>query len=90
MSKLTIAGLLSWLFGLLLLGFQGISTLMDEEADWDNMTILDVVEPQYLEWVDKIPVNIVQNGVDYIISMPLFVLLFCVGTIAFIINAFTE
>lgn len=90
MSKYTIAGLLSWLSGLLLLGFQGISTLMDEEAAWDNLNLLDVVEPQYLEWTTRIPMEMAQNVMNYIVAMPLFALLFCVGTVAFIINAFLE
>ena len=90
MSKFTITGLLSWLLGLLLLGFQGISTLMNEEASWDNLNLTDIVEPQYLEWVSQLPADFLKNMANYIISMPLFALLFCVGTIAFIINAFVE
>ena len=90
MSKFTITGLLSWLLGLLLLGFQGISTLMNEEAGWDNMNITDVVDPQYLNWINQLPAAFLKNSAHYIVSMPLFVLLFCVGTLAFIINAFVE
>ncbi len=90
MSKFTWAGLLSWLGGFLLLGFQGISTLMDDDGKWKSMNILDIVEPEYLEWADRIPWSIGQNAVNYLLSMPLFALLFCVGTLAFIINAFLE
>ncbi|MBU0993564.1 MAG: hypothetical protein KJ737_13795 [Proteobacteria bacterium] len=90
MSKFTLAGLLSWLGGFLLLGFQSISTLMSVEGKWKSMNLKDVVDAQYLTWVDGITWDMLTKMVDYVLTMPLFVLLFCVGTILFIVNAFFE
>ena len=90
MSKFTLAGIVSWLGGLLLLGFQSISTLMAIEGKWKQINIVDVVDPQYLSWVDDISSEMITNAVNYIVNMPLFVLLFCLGTLFFIINAFFE
>lgn len=89
MSKLTITGLICWLLGLLILGFQGISQLMHEGTNWKNLMLTDFIEPDYLEWITQVPI-FAQNALNYLLHMPLFVLLFCVGTLAFIINAFVE
>ena len=90
MSKFTLAGIVSWLVGLLLLGFQSISTLMTVEGKWKQLNIVDVVDPQYLSWMDDISSEMIANAMNYIVNMPLFVVLFCLGTLFFIINAFFE
>lgn len=90
MSKFTLAGIASWLGGLLLLGFQSISTLMTVEGKWKQLDIVDVVAPQYLSWIDDISYEMIAKALDYIVNMPIFVVLFCLGTLFFIINAFFE
>ena len=90
MSKFTLAGIVSWLGGLLLLGFQSISSLMSVEEKWKQLNIVDVVDPQYLSWMDDISSEMIAKAVDYVVNMPLFVLFFCLGTLFFIINAFFE
>ncbi|MCP4689597.1 MAG: hypothetical protein GY859_16205 [Desulfobacterales bacterium] len=91
MNKLTILGVISCLGALLLLGFQAIATLMKTEGKgWDNLSITDIANPDYLMWVGDIPWALLHQAVQYIITMPLFLLLFCIGGIFFIINAFTK
>jgi hypothetical protein len=96
MSKLTIAGIASWLFSGILLGFQTIQTLMDPAATslkkqkftLKGFAIVDLLEPKYLEWIEKISWASIQNAVTYLVNMPLFILLFCLGIIFFLLNAF--
>ncbi len=98
MSKFTIAGLLSCLAGGLILGFQAISTLMEPSASsitngksaWKNLTLADSIGQEYFEWINTISLASIQNIADYIVNMPLFILLFCIGILCFLINAFTS
>ena len=90
MSKFTIAGLVSWISSALLLGFQAISLFMGSEGgnSWKNLSLVDVVKESYLHWVDNIPWVHVQQAVDYVVHMPLYLLLFCFGFLCFLFNAF--
>ena len=97
MSKLTIAGLVSCLASVITLGFQAISTLMDpsassitnEKTAWKSLTLANSIGQEYFEWINTISWTSIQSGADYIVNMPLFILLFCIGILCFLINAFT-
>jgi len=86
-SKFTILGLLSWLCGFLLLGFQGISSLMGTEGTWQSMTLLDVAEPEHLAWIERLPFGVLRRSADYLTEMPLFLLLFCLGVLFLVLGA---
>ncbi len=95
MSKCVILGLISWLGGLVLLGFQAIFTFMDPSATslttktvWKKISIVDIIDIKYFDWINSISWVSIQNAANYIITMPLFILLFCLGILFFIINAF--
>ena len=98
MSKFTIAGLVSCLASGIILGFQAISTLMDPSASsitngktvWKNLTLVDSIGQEYFEWINTISLASIQSIADYIVNMPLFILLFCIGILCFLINAFTS
>lgn len=86
MSKFTMGGLLSFLGGLLLLGFQAISTLMDMEGVWKSLSLVDIFDEAHFLWIDGISWGIVRASADYVVTMPLFVLLFCLGVLFFMIS----
>jgi hypothetical protein len=90
MSKLTIIGFVAWLCGGLILGFQAISSLMgaEDEMVWKSLTLVDVVGKNYFEWIKTLPWVILQQTVTYVVNMPLYLLLFCVGILCFLVNAF--
>lgn len=90
MSKLTIVGLAAWLGGGLILGFQAISSLMGtgDKMVWKSLTLVEVVGKNYFAWIETISWVIIQQAVSYIVNMPLYLLLFCVGGICFAVNAF--
>ncbi len=98
MSKFTIAGLVSCLASAIILGFQTISTLMDPSAAsitkgktaWNNLTLADSIGPEYFEWIDTISWTSIQSIANYIVDMPLYILLLCIGILCFVINAFTS
>ena len=89
MSKLTIAGLVSWFIGGLLFGFQAIDSLIRSQGNmvWKNLALMDVIDKSYFDWITGIPEGIVHNIAQYIVAMPLYILLFCVGILFFILNS---
>jgi len=90
MSKFTILGLVAWFCGGLILGFQAISSLMGtgDKTVWKSLTLVDVVGKNYFDWIETISWVTIQQAVSYIVNMPLFLLLFCIGIICFAVNAF--
>lgn len=98
MSKLTIAGLVSLLASGVILGFQTISSLMDPSATsiakgktvWKSLSLADSIGPEYFEWIDSITWTSIQSIANYIVDMPLYLLLLCIGILCFVINAFTS
>ena len=90
MSKFTITGLVAWVLGALLLGFQALSLFMGtaERAVWKNLALVDVAKENYLNWINDIPWVSVQQAVNYVVNIPLYLLLFCFGILCFLINAF--
>ncbi len=89
MSKLTIAGLVSWFIGGLLFGFQAIESLVRTggDMDWKNMILMDVIGKSHFDWIAGMSEGIIQNFSQYIVTMPLYILLFCVGILFFILNS---
>lgn len=90
MSKLTIVGILSWIVSVVLLGFQAISVAMGREEGWDNISLVDALGEAQFAWVDGIGMAFIQKPVLYLVGMPLFLLLFCLGLLFFIINTFVK
>jgi len=88
MSKLSAAGVVSWLIAGLLLGFQAISTLMQigDEYVWERLALVDIFGKNNLKWIEGISYTSIQSAADYIVAMPLYLLLFAVGALFFVIN----
>jgi hypothetical protein len=89
MSKLTIAGLVSWFIGGLLFGFQVLKGVVGTGGDmvWENLILLDVIGKSHFDWIAGMPDGIVHNIAQYIVTMPLYLLLFCIGILFFILNS---
>jgi hypothetical protein len=90
MSKLTIVGLLTTLSGLVVLGFQAISSLMGTEEVWKSLSLRDVLDNGQLGWIDQVALFGVDRGLDYLVSMPLFVLLVGSGAILLLVAGFVS
>ena len=88
MNKFTIAGIVAFLGGGVLLGFQAISTLMETEgAAWKQISLLDIFDASRFGWIDTLSWALLRQTADYLVSMPLFLLLFGIGVLAFLLNA---
>ncbi len=90
MSKFKMFGVLSWVTSFILLLFQGISLVTKTNTEWENLALVDILEENAFTWIDGISWTMLQNGLNYLVTMPLFMLLICIGLICFIISAFFE
>jgi hypothetical protein len=92
MSKFTIAGLVSWLVGGLIFAFQAIGGLVSSGGDlvWKKMTLMDVISKGRLDWIAGMPDGIAHNVTQYIVTMPLSLLLFCIGILFLILGQLTS
>lgn len=87
MSKIYILAGALCLGGLLIIGFQAISSMMTPgDIVWESITIASSVEPEYLEWVDKISYGFLQSAVAYLIETPLYIIMLTIGVVLFIIG----
>lgn len=92
MSKFTLAGLVSWFISGLLLGFQVLEPLVSSggEVAWKNLTLIDVIGKSQLNWINEMSEGTIHYIVQYVISMPIYLLLFCLGILFIILGRFTS
>jgi len=91
MNTFTLIGLILLLLGGCILGFQAISSMMTAgEITWKTMNLVDVTSPQTLEWVNGISIQLIQKGLKYIVTMPLYLLSFATGVVMLIIGGFVS
>ncbi|MEA3279138.1 MAG: hypothetical protein U9Q38_00865 [Thermodesulfobacteriota bacterium] len=91
MSKCYIVGGLLCIGGLLLVGFQAISSVMTpDEIVWKSLNLAGIVDAEYLKWIDSISWYNIQKIIKYIVTMPLYILLFCVGGLFLVIGGFVD
>ncbi len=88
MSKWNILGGLCLAVSAVLLLFQVIGQMVKEDYNWKMMSIVDVVEKKYLNWIDGISVDLGRQAAEYIINMPLYLLLFALGILFFLFSMF--
>jgi hypothetical protein len=88
MTKYTLLGILACLGGGVLIGFQALSVTMGSKAVWQSLSLVDIVGKQYFEWMGNSSFGGVERIAGYIATMPLFVLLFCIGGLFFVMNYF--
>jgi len=87
-----MAGLTSWLFSGLILLFQAISSVMgnEEKMAFKSLTLVNVIGQEYFNWINSLSWVSIQKAVSYIVTMPLFVLLFFIGILFFLIHMFSS
>jgi hypothetical protein len=92
MSKYTIIGLISWVSSGVVLLFQTISSLTGtaETIVFKNLTLVSVVGQGHFDWINSLSWVSVQKAANYIVTMPLYLLLFCIGILFFLIHMFSS
>lgn len=95
MNKFTVVGFGAFIGGAVILGFQTIYTLMQTEGGplmhakggWKQMSLVDIFNAKSFDWIDSLSWQTLQHVANYVVTMPLFLLLFAIGVLAFILNA---
>lgn len=88
MSKITLLGLLSIVGAGLLFGFQGIAMLMDTKTAWKNLRLVDVLGSDAIDWVDNLSSYLVYSTADFLITAPVYIMLFCIGVVLLVLGSF--
>ena len=84
MSKYYLLGGLLCISGLVVVGFQAISSMMNPgEIVWKSLNIASIVDVEHLKWIDSISWYSIQKIIKYIVTMPLYILLLCLGGLSF-------
>ena len=75
MNKYTMVGLLAWLGGILILGFQSLGAFMEQEVSWKNTTLIDLLGPEPFNWALE------YQWLYPLFEQPIYLLLFGLGLI---------
>jgi len=60
------------------------------EIVWKRLSLLDIVDAKYAEWIDGISWDTIQGILQHIATMPIFIILISVGILFFIIGALVQ
>lgn len=89
MNRFTLLGLILLVAGGCILGFQAISSMMTAgEITWETLSLADATGPETLKWVNGISIQMVQKALNYVVTMPLYMLSFALGVLMLIIGGF--
>lgn len=75
MNKYTMVGLLAWLGGILMLGFQSLGAFMEQEVSWKNASLIDLAGPEPFNWALE------YQWLYPLFEQPIYLLLFGLGVI---------
>ncbi len=91
MSKYYLFGGLLSIGGVVLVLCQAISSMMTPgEIVWKRLSIVDIVDAEYINWLDDVPLDAIQSISQYITTMPLYILLVAVGICLFIVGGLVQ
>ena len=91
MSKYYVLGGLFCLGGLVLAIFQTISSIMAPgEIVLKSLSIVDVLDATYLQWIDGISWHSIQKNLKYITTMPMYILLLATGAFTMVVGGVVD
>lgn len=90
MSKLAGSGLFLCGGALVLLLFQAISSLMKIEISYENLSLVDCFGADSFAWLEGLSWFGMEKILNHMVTMPLFVLLLCVGIFFLVLSGFVK
>lgn len=90
MFRLGNLGFLSLFGSIIILLLQAITYVLNKDFTWKKLRFADILDPQYYSWLDNITLFNVNGIANYVVNMPLFVLLFCMTIVFFILSGIFE
>jgi hypothetical protein len=61
---------------------------MHTEGAWESIRLVDLLDEKFFSWIESLSFTSVQNAAGYIVTMPLFMLLFCMTGLFFVLHFF--
>ena len=86
MTKFSLLGVLACVGGGVLLGFQALTLFMGKEGRYTSLKLTEVLDEKYFTWIHNSSFYGLESIPEFIIRMPLFVLLFCLGGLFFVLG----
>lgn len=90
MFRLGNLGFLSLFGSIIILLLQAITSLLNKDFTWKKLRFADILDPQDYSWLDNITLFNFNSIANYVLNMPLFVLLFCMTIFFFILSGMFE
>jgi len=90
MFRLGNLGFLSLFGSIFILMLQAITYLLNEDFTWKKLRFADILDPQYYNWLDNITLFNFNSIANYVLNMPLSVLLICLTIFFFILSGIFE
>ena len=90
MFRLGNLGFLSLFGSIIILMLQAITSLLNKDFTWKKLRFADILDPQHYSWLDNITLFNFNSIANYVLNMPLFVLLFCLTIFFFILSGIFE
>ena len=86
MTKFSLLGVLAFVGGGVLIGFQILTGIMGKEGQYAALKLTDVLDKKYFNWIGNSSFYGLEAIPEYIVGLPLFVLLFGLGVLFFLMN----
>ena len=90
MLRFSKLGFFSLFGSILTLLLQAIITLTSNDLAWKKLSVVDVVEPHYYGWTERITLFNFDSVSRYILEMPLYALFFCLTILFFTLSGLFE
>lgn len=86
MGKVKWLGILSFVSGLVLLGFQSIASIMAEGERFYNHTLVSVFGEAFFDWIEGFPIAMLRGPLDSVVEAPLYIVLIALGIFLLVIH----
>ncbi|MBC2716810.1 MAG: hypothetical protein HF978_16015 [Desulfobacteraceae bacterium] len=96
MKKINVAGMTSLIGGVCLYAYRELGNFMGKSGNLntyniqksgnDHTTLFDMLHEENFDWIDSIPWEPIQDGANYVVNMPLWLLMVIVGSFLLIIG----
>lgn len=88
MTKYSLIGILAIIGGGIMLGFQTLSVIMGHEVKYESLKLVNVLDEKYFAWIGKISFHGLERIPEFIVNMPMYILLFCFGGLFLVLSYF--
>ncbi len=96
MKKINVAGMSSLIGGICLWGFHELGSFMGKSGNLnaynkaknvdEHKALYDILHEDNFDWIDSIPWGLMREGADYVVNMPLWLLMVIVGSFLLIVG----